>query len=274
MKNSPSSNTHVNSNKAATNDIAEEMQRENLFTLLQQAIKAHGYTYKKLAQAMNISELSIKRLFKDKDCKMSRLLEICSIIGISIDELIQMQQRLTHTPEFLSEQTEIALAQDKQLFLLLILLISQLNITTIQTLLNITEAELYLKLRELEKLQLIALLNNKQYRFTAPLPIRWRMDGPLSKPIKTLNQQYIAHCLDHQAHPNYAFTTTSRLISKSSAQQIQAHLIKIREEFDYLTTQDQLFYKPEELHFYKLVFGMGPFPIEEIIKEQYISTNK
>lgn len=245
----------------------DDQQRENLFTLLRQALKTKGYTYARLAAEMDMSELSIKRLFKEKDCKMSRLFEICTIIGLSIDELIQMQQRFRQIPEFLPESVETALAEDKHLFLILILLVSQLDIASVQTLMAIDKARLYLHLRTLEKLGLIELKAGDRFRFCVPLPIRWRMGGALSELIKGVNRRYIAHCIDNEKDPEYAFTTASRLISKSSALQIQNNLRRIREEFDYLSSQDQLFFKAEELQFYKLVFGMGPFSVDVILAD-------
>jgi DNA-binding Xre family transcriptional regulator len=247
---------------------SDDQQRENVFLLLKRALKSKGYTYSKLAQAMNMSELSIKRLFKDKDCKMSRLLEICGIIGLSIDELVNMQQRFKHTPEFLPEDVERALAVDKRLFLLLILLVSQLDIATVKEELALDNTQLYLHLRTLENLGLIQLLNNDKYRFTVALPIRWRMNGHLSVLIKTINQRYIAHCLDNEDHPDYVFSTSSRLMTENSAQQVQKSLRKVQEEYSYLSTQDQMFYQREELRLYKLVFGMGLFPTEVILAEK------
>ena len=245
----------------------EARQRENLFILLKQAIKARGYTYAKLAAAMNMSELSIKRLFKDKDCKMSRLLEICSIIGLSIDELVNMQKRFNSPPEFLPESTEAALADDKQLFLLFVFLISQIDTEVIRDLLSISKPQLYLYLRELEKLALIELGHNETYRIIVPLPVRWRMGGALSDLIKGLNQRYISHCIDNETHPDYAFTTASRLMTKSSMQKIQSSLHKVREEYDYLSTQDQMFYQANELQLNKLVFGMGPLTVDVILPD-------
>ncbi|MBN1008856.1 helix-turn-helix domain-containing protein [Amphritea pacifica] len=246
----------------------EHQQRENLFTLLKQALKARGFTYARLAAEMNMSELSIKRLFKEKDCKMSRLLEVCSIIGLSIDELIQMQQRFRHIPEYLPESVEAALAADKQLFLILILLVSQVDIPTVGSLMEVDQARLYLYLRELEKLGIIELRSGVGFRFRVSLPIQWRMGGQLADLIKGINKRYIAHCLDHEKDSEYAFTTASRLMSKSSVLQIQNHLRRVREEFDYLSSQDQMFYKVEELQFYKLVFGMGPFPVDVILADE------
>ncbi len=259
-------NTH-SSQAQPTTPADEDKQRENLFSLLKQALKARGYTYAKLAARMNMSELSIKRLFKEKDCKMSRLLEICSIIGLNLDELVNMQLRFRQSPEFLAEHIEAKLASDKRLFLILILLISRLSIDMIQVLLDCDQARLYLHLRTLEKLELIELLPEGNYRFCVPMPIRLRMDGPLSGLIKSMNKRYIVHCLENENNPDYAFSTASRLMTKSSAAQIQSNLGRIREEFDYLSSQDQMFFKAEELEFFKLVFGMGPFPVNVILAD-------
>ncbi|EGG94833.1 transcriptional regulator, XRE family [gamma proteobacterium IMCC1989] len=245
-----------------------DQQRENLFLLLKRAIKARGYTYSKLAQAMNMSELSIKRLFKEKDCKMSRLLEICRIIGLSIDELVNMQQRFKDTPEHLSEEVEVALAADKHLFLFFILLVSKIDLASAQESLGFSRTEMYLQLRKLENLELIRLLGDDKYRFIVSLPIRWRINGALSKRIKTINQSYIAHCLDNEDHPDYVFSTSSRLMTENSTQQIQKSLNKVREEYDYLSTQDQMFYPRGELQLTKLVFAMGPFPIDVILTDK------
>lgn len=257
----------VQSDKSSS-DEHEDRIRENLFLLLKQAIKARGYTYRQLAEQMNMSELSIKRLFKDKDCKMSRLLEICSIIDISIDELIQMQKRFSHTPEFLSESVEEALAKDKPLFVLLVFLLSQMDIPTVQRLLNVAKEELYIRLRKLEKLEIIELLSEEKYRFIVPLPVRWRTGGALSELIIALNQRYIGHCIQSETNPDYAFTTTSRLMTKNSIQEVQKKLRKIREEYDYLSTQDQMFYKAEELELCKFVFALGPIPLDVIFSEE------
>lgn len=254
----------VKQSSLAAND---DQQRENLFTLLKQALKVRGYTYARLAKEMGMSELSIKRLFKEKDCKMSRLFEICTIIGLSVDELIQMQQRFRKIPEFLPEPIEKALAKDKHLFLILILLVSQVEIVTVEKLMGIDHAALYLHLRTLENMGLIELIPGDRYRFCVSLPIRWRMEGELSGLIKGINKRYIAHCLDNEKNPDYAFTTASRLMTKSSALQIQNNLRRIREEFDYLSTQDQMFYTADELDFYKFVFGMGPFPVDVILAD-------
>lgn len=247
--------------------VEETQQRENLFLLLKKALKARGYTYKMLASEMGVSELSIKRLFKEKDCKMSRLLEVCRIIDLSIDDLVSMQQRFKYTPEYLPIDVEEAIAADAKLFSLLILMVSKVDIETIQNAMGLSDPQLYTYLRQLENLGLIHLKTSKIYSFGVPLPIRWRINGPLSVLIKTINQHYIGYCLDNESKPDHAFVTSSRLMTENSLQKIQQSLEKVKEEYDYLSSQDQMFYQAGELKLVKLVFAMGPFPLEKILKE-------
>ena len=52
----------VQSDKSSS-DEHEDRIRENLFLLPKQAIKARSYTYRQLAEQMDMRELSIKCLF-------------------------------------------------------------------------------------------------------------------------------------------------------------------------------------------------------------------
>lgn len=63
-----------------------------------------------------------------------------------------------------------------------------MDIPTVQRLLNIAKEELYVRLRQLEKLKIIELLTEEKYRFVVSLPVRWRTGGALSDLITALNQ--------------------------------------------------------------------------------------
>lgn len=245
--------------------MLEVQQREGLFSLLRQALKARGMTYAQVAEGLGVSELSVKRLFRDKDCKMSRLLEICELLQIRLDDLLAMQARARHQPEYLSEALESALAADLNLFKLFILLVSQVNLEDIRSLLQMDESQFYLLMRQLEKLGLIELINEKHFRFKVPLPIRWRLQGPLASALKKVNLAFVSHCFDAENEANYQFITMSRLVTQASAEELQQQFQTIRERFDYLATQDQMFYASDQLTLYKLVLGSGPFPIQEIV---------
>ena len=64
----------------------EQRQRTGLFSTLKQVLKSQGLRYRDLAELMDTSEPTIKRLFKEQDCKLSRLMDICKAIGVNFTD--------------------------------------------------------------------------------------------------------------------------------------------------------------------------------------------
>lgn len=239
--------------------MLEGQQRENYFDVLRHALKAKGMTYKQLAEGLGISELSVKRLFRDKDCKLSRLLEICDLLDIQFDDLIDMQKRARPLPVFLPEAVEAALAKDLMLFNLLIHLICDETVEDILQNSPLTEPELYLYLRQLEELGVIELLTNNRIRLLVATPIRWRLHGALANAIKAANQNFIGKCFEEEGSEQYDFLTGSRVMTEQSMAAIRTQLQALFREFNRLSSQDKLFYASDELKSYKLVAGFGEF---------------
>ena len=239
-------------------------QRENVFSVLKQVLRTRGVTYADLAQALAISELTIKRLFKDKDCKMSRLLEICDVAGISLHDLLNLQERMSQSAAYLPLETETQLAENPRVFVFLLLLVSWVDTQRIASECQLSEQQIYLLLRELEKLGIVELQTDNKIKYLVSLPIRWRLDGPLGEQIKRANMNYISHSIANDKDPNYEFAAASRLMSETSAAQVQESLRQLKRDYEYLATQDQMFYPSKDLQLTKLVFAMGPFPILQI----------
>lgn len=248
--------------------------RTSLFAVLKQVLKTRGFTYARLAQELDVTELTIKRLFKDNDCKMSRMMEICDIVGMSLNDLLDMQSRLRDAAQFLPPETEQALADNPAAFVFLVLLVSWIDTDTIAKECRLTEHEIYLNLRELEKLSILEIQADNNIKYKVSLPIRWRLDGPLSGLIKQANMRYVAHCVDNNSDSRYEFATASRLMSEASAAQLQDSLRKLRRDFDYLATQDQMYYPVKDLQLTKFVHAMGPFPVLEIFPPNQFSEGK
>ena len=244
--------------------MTEAQHRSQLFTVLRQALKAHGYTYLKLADELGVSELTIKRLFRDQDCKMSRLIEICSVLGLSLSDLVAIQERLPSSAQFMDVEIEKEIAKQPDLFAFLILLISQVSPQDIAREYQLSDSELYQYLRALEKLEVLEILEGNNIRFCVPLPIRLRFGGVLNKQLKRANLGFLGHCIDNHQNPEYTFTTGGRMMRPSSIAQLQTQVEELQRNYDYLAAQDQMFYQKNELRLYKLVCGIGPFPVMKL----------
>ena len=87
---------------------------------LKLALKARKMSYRELAEKIEVSEKTIKRLFKDYDCSLSRLSLICDVIGLSVYELLDFSKNYSEPLTQLSQEQEIYLQHNPSTFCLFI----------------------------------------------------------------------------------------------------------------------------------------------------------
>jgi DNA-binding Xre family transcriptional regulator len=243
--------------------MSEQRYRGSLFHTLKQILKAQGIRYCDLAELMQVSEPTIKRLFQEEDCKLSRLIELCDVLGIKLNDLIELASKTPAEPSQLPLETEQALAADPSLTSFFMLLISELSPEAIAKESNLTEADVYLYLRELEKLELIRLGRNDSFHFTVNRPIRWRVDGPLHDLLVSINQQFIKEALCSHHTTDSPFYSTSRLFSEHSIKQLHEEIDRIYQRFQQQAALDQIYYPTDQLKPYKMVATLTPFNLSK-----------
>jgi len=244
----------------------EQKQRSGLFASLKQVLKAQGLRYKDLAEKMNTSEPTIKRLFAEQDCKLSRLMEMCEAIGISFTELVELAANQTVYPTELSFETEQALASKPGLMSFFMLLVSEFDIDFIVERNQLSKQDGYLYLRELEKLELIRLRQDDSYYFIVNRPILWRLDGPLHSTLVSVNQGFIKESISRNNKEKYPFYSASRLLSPNSIQQLSQDIDNLYQSFQKQAALDQMFYPREELLPFKTVLTLGAFDLAKYFK--------
>ena len=237
-----------------------QKQRSGLFAVLKRVLKTRGIHYRELAGRMGVSEPTVKRMFQEQDCKISRLIEICDLVGLSINELVELDANRTAEQTQLSIQTEQALADDPGLTSFFMLLASHFDVETITQHNHLSPSDAYLYLRELEKLKLILLDKNNQVHLRVSRPIRWRLDGPLHQTIVDVNQRFIQQAICAQKGEG-VFYSTSRLLSPQSTARLNQEVDALYQRFQKQATLDQLYYSLSELKSYKLVSTLMPFEI-------------
>ena len=235
-----------------------------IFDVLRNALKAKKKTYKDLAAHLVVSELTIKRMFKEQDCKISRLVAICQFLQINLDELLVFSGRYSDHPKYLSEDVEQALATDRTAFGVMLLIISSLTTDDILRVTQLNNTELYKILRKLEKLGIIQLQANNQFIISTPLPIAWRRHGALASALKRINLNYLAYCFDNHQAPEHHYYSTSRLMSSDSSAAIKQQLDEVYRLYQQLATQDQLFHHSSQLTPYKLQIAHSLLPVDKL----------
>ena len=133
-------------------------QSTNLIDTLKQTLKAHGITYKDIAQTLELSEASIKNMFMNCNISLKRLDAICQMMGMGFTDLVRMmdenQERISH----LTLEQEEELIADQKLLLVAVCIRSRLSFEEIIETYEISKPECIRYLARLDKLKLIELL--------------------------------------------------------------------------------------------------------------------
>jgi len=243
------------------NDI-QHLEQASLFNALRQLLKNRGLTYRDLASLMNVSEPTIKRLFQEQDCKLSRVMEICALLDIEFSELMDISR---HSQKIrgsvLPEETERCLAENPDLGAFFMLLISHFDIQQIAQSNELSDSDVYRYLRELEKLNLLEMSTGNQFKLLVERPVRWRLNGPLTETLIKVNRSFIEQAIRQYEPDSYPFFSSSRLLSEESIQYIEEQLQLLYEQYQYRATLDQSFYPADQLLPYKLILTLKSFDI-------------
>jgi DNA-binding Xre family transcriptional regulator len=230
-----------------------------IFQTLKEVMKANGVTYKALAAQMGVSEPTIKRIFQDQDCKLSRLLEICKALSIDIETLLEMSERQLPPIKPLSPSAEQALADNRTLLYLFMLLVSDVPLNEIQRTSGFSDAEVYQYLRQLEEIGLLRVGVENRLTFLIEKPIKWRLDGPLHPILVGVNQAFVAKAVESHNRYQTPFYSASRLVSDQSREELARALQEFYELFHKLASLDKVMLPKEELKPFKFIGALAPF---------------
>lgn len=93
-------------------------QTAALVAMLKLALKRRGLAYVDVADALAISESSVKRLFADKHFSLKRLEQICQLMGLEMTDLFEMMRDAEQFPSQLAYKQEQRLVDSPKLLLL------------------------------------------------------------------------------------------------------------------------------------------------------------
>ncbi len=150
-----------------------------LLDVLRMELRRVGMTYKQLAQKIEMSESSVKRMFGQKDMTLSRLAQICQVAHIDLEEVMRKSLEMTPQADSLSLAQERALMENPKLLLVAISCLGNWTYDQIIETYTLTEAECILCLIELDKHGFIELKPLNRYRLRVSPAFKWLPDGPI-----------------------------------------------------------------------------------------------
>lgn len=157
-------------------------QTAQLLDALKQCLRARGLTYRDVAEALELSEASVKRLFSEQSFSVKRLEQICVLLDMTIYDVSRMSRMVEEAgPRELTEAQEQALADDPVLLTWFYLLTAGWKPARIRTRFDLDRAESDRYLARLEALRLIARPSPNKVRLLTGRRIDWRRGGPIRR---------------------------------------------------------------------------------------------
>lgn len=155
---------------------------------LKAVLKQKGVTYADVAAHLELSESSVKRLFRDRDMTLTRLESICGLVDIDITELAdRTNEHRRNVTELTVEQEEL-LVGDEQLFLLAAHLIYGWSVEQILNHYTLDAHKTQRHLTTLDKLRIIELLPENRVRIMLSPEFEWIKGGPIQTFFETTVQ--------------------------------------------------------------------------------------
>jgi DNA-binding Xre family transcriptional regulator len=150
-----------------------------LIDVIKEELKSRDKTYADMAEALEMSESTVKRMFSKKEMPLSRIDDVCRFLGIDFADLARKVTESTPLMTELTYEQEAAVVKDPLLLLVAICVLSYWDYEQIVQTYAITEAQCTAKLLALDKLGVIELKPMNRYRLKVAKTFRWRSDGPI-----------------------------------------------------------------------------------------------
>lgn len=148
---------------------------------LRKEMKDLGWTYAQLANAVGLSESSIKRMFSKGEMSLSRIDQICAALKIDFTDIARRIVEAEPLQASLSAEAEKALVADSKLLLVGICVLSQWSFEQILETYAFETPQLVQAFAALDRLGIIELKAHNRYRLRLAKTFRWRPHGDVMR---------------------------------------------------------------------------------------------
>ncbi len=212
-------------------------QSTRLIQTLKKTLKSYGLTYADVAQHLNLSEASIKRLFSETNISLARLDQICELMNMEISDLVrQMREQSENRISGLSKAQEREIASDIGLLLVTVCVLNHWSLKDIVEHFTLTKPQCIQYLATLDRLKLIELLPKNKIKLLISAHFKWRENGAIQH---FFQKNVLADFFNSRFDKRHEqFIVLNGMLSEKSNQVFQYKIDKLALDFDELTNQD------------------------------------
>jgi hypothetical protein len=204
-------------------------ETSQLVAALKRQLKLQGKTYRDVAEAIGLSEPSVKRLFATASFSLDRMVELCNLLGFTLAELANEAAESEMRLRMLTAAQEKELVSDIRLLLVAVCALNHWTIADMLAAYRLTEAECVRHLVRLDRLRLISLLPGNRIRLNVTRNFDWIHGGPIRHYFK---DQGLPDFLDSSfAREGESFAFTHGMLTDAASAKLQSALRQLRLRF-------------------------------------------
>lgn len=211
-------------------------QTRELIKTLKTALKAQGKTYADVAQELELTEASIKRLFSQQSFSLSRLDQVCHMLNMEITDLVQLMNEQQQRLQQLTVEQEKDITDDVTLTLVAVCVLNRWTFDDILAYYRISKTECLRHLAKLDRLKVIELLPRNRIRLLVAPNFSWRENGPIQLFFqKKISQEFFN---TRFSRDDECLIVLNGMFSSQSNAELQRKLKRLAREFDLLNNDD------------------------------------
>jgi DNA-binding Xre family transcriptional regulator len=223
-------------------------------------LKQQNITYKTLAHQLKMSEANIKRMFSLKKFSLARLEEICEVAGFGLSDLFLLVENQKKKLVQLTTEQEQELIDDTKLFLVAACVRDGWSFDEIIKHYQIDQFECVQLMAKLDRLKMIQLLPNNQYKMLISQNFQWQPNGPLEKYMeKNGIAKFMASSFTGENNFRFYIRGT---YSQSYISIIERKLNQLKKEMALLNQEDALLPLESRQHI-GLLLAMRPWEMPQ-----------
>ena len=212
-------------------------QTNTLISALKKTLKSHGKTYTDVADTLQLSTASVKRLFSEQSLSLKRLDAICAMMDMEITDLLQQLAEQEWQLQQLSDAQEREITEDLALLIVTVAVLNHLTLKDILSLFTIDEHEVIRKLAWLDREGLIELLPKNKIKLKTSGNFAWRPDGPIQRFFQQkLSAEYFSTRFTQAGEK---LLVLNGMLTGASLEQFNRRLERLTQEFEELVNEDK-----------------------------------
>ena len=211
-------------------------QTSLILNTLKVCLKEKGLTYLDVAESIDLSEASVKRMFSEENISLHRLEAICQLLNMEISDLTKIAEDQRHQIVELTQEQEAEFVKQPKLFFLAYMLLNDFEFDEVAEYYDIEPLEGVQLLAHLDRIKFIDLLPGNRVKLLTSRNFKWRKNGDIEK---VFNQQIRKEFFQSNfSRKEESLQFSGAMLSRSNILLMHKKIEKLINEFDQLAKQD------------------------------------